>query len=125
MPSGIAVDSAGNVFVANATQSRVRKIEPNGSVSTVAGTGEEGYSGDGNLATKAMLDEPRGIAVDEAGNLYVADAMWDVIRKRTEVSRRIARWRLDLDNRRAEVREEPRAERGRDRLGVLDDRDIF
>lgn len=80
-PSGITVDAAGNVYVADPAHHRVRKIAPNGSVSTVAGTGEEGYSGDGKLATEAMLDEPRGIAVDEAGNLYVADEMRDVIRK--------------------------------------------
>lgn len=80
-PSGVTVDSAGNVFVADPAHHRVRKIAPNGSVSMVAGTGEDGYSGDGGLATEAKLGEPRGLAVDAAGNLYVADWMWNVIRK--------------------------------------------
>lgn len=80
-PSGVAVDAAGNVYVADAAHHRVRKIEPTGLVSTVAGTGEDGYSGDGGLATQAELSQPSGIAVDGDGNLYVADWMWNVIRK--------------------------------------------
>ncbi len=80
-PSGIAVDETGNVYVADPAHHRVRKVAPDGSVSTVAGTGDAGYSGDGKLATEAKLDEPRGIAVDEARNLYVADEFSNVIRK--------------------------------------------
>lgn len=80
-PSGVAVDAAGNVYVADAAHHRVRKIEPTGFVSTVAGTSEDGYSGDGGPATRAKLSQPSGIAVDGSGNLYVADWMWNVIRK--------------------------------------------
>ena len=80
-PSGVAVDATGNVYVADPAHHRVRKIAPSGSVSTVAGTGEEGYCGDGDLATEAKLGEPRGIAVDAARNLYVADNTWNVILK--------------------------------------------
>ena len=80
-PSGVAVDAAGNIYVADAAHHRVRKIEPSGFVSTVAGTGEDGYSGDGGLATEAEFSQPSGVAVDKSGNLYVADWMWDVIRK--------------------------------------------
>lgn len=80
-PSGVAVDVAGNIYVADPAHHRVRKIAPNGSVSTVAGTGEEGYSEDGKLATETKLSEPRGVAVDEAQNLYISDEMSDVILK--------------------------------------------
>ena len=80
-PSGVAVDAAGNIYVADAAHHGVRKIEPSGFVSTVAGTGEDGYSGDGGSAPEAEFSQPSGVAVDQDGNLYVADWMWDVIRK--------------------------------------------
>ena len=72
-PSGLAVDSAGNVYVADRGNHRVRRIDPSGQIETIAGTGHGGYSGDGGPATQARLSEPFGLAVDGLGNVYVAD----------------------------------------------------
>ena len=68
--NGLAVDSAGNLYVSD--QQRIRKINASGVISTFAGTGE-GYSGDGGPATKAGFDAPGALEFDPAGNLYVAD----------------------------------------------------
>lgn len=72
-PEGLAVDQAGNLYVSDALDHRVRKISPSGIVSTVAGTGRPGFRGDGGPATAARLNAPYGLAVDAAGNLYIAD----------------------------------------------------
>jgi len=72
-PEGIAVDPAGNVYVADAAVHRVRKIALDGSIQTVAGTGVAGFAGDGGPATVALLNQPYGLAIDRAGNLYIAD----------------------------------------------------
>ena len=72
-PAGMAVDRAGNLFVAERHGSRVRRIDSDGTISTFAGTGEWGFSGDGGPATEARLAQPSGIAVDTAGNVYVID----------------------------------------------------
>ncbi|MGE0131650.1 MAG: SBBP repeat-containing protein [Blastocatellales bacterium] len=72
-PHSLAVDAAGNVFYSEFQQGAVRKISPNGIVTTVAGSGEIGdSSGDGGPATQARLNGPRGLALDGAGNLYIA-----------------------------------------------------
>ena len=72
-PFGLAVDRAGNVYVADAGQHRVRRVDAStGLITTVAGNGVEGYSGDGGPATSAALKEPRDVAIDAAGDLYVA-----------------------------------------------------
>ncbi len=71
-PRGVAVDAQGNVYVANESAHRVRKVS-GGIISTVAGTGVAGYSGDGGQATSAQLSGPVGVAVDGQGNLYIAD----------------------------------------------------
>ena len=66
-------DAAGNVYIADSTNQRIRKIDTSGIINTVAGTGTQGYSGDGGPATSAKLALPQGLAVDSAGNLYFAD----------------------------------------------------
>lgn len=72
-PEGIAIDSAGNIYVAEAANSRVRKIATDGSIQTFAGTGVAGFSGDGGPATAAQLNQPYGLAIDSSGALYIAD----------------------------------------------------
>lgn len=69
---GVAMDAHGYIYIADSRNQRVRKIA-NGTIATVAGTGVEGFSGDGSLAISAQLDSPRDVAVDTAGNLYIAD----------------------------------------------------
>ncbi len=120
-PQGLAVDPSGNLYIADTTNSRVRKVSPSGvittvategdgvswvtvdatgnlyisggnfvfrvdtsgNITTIAGTGNPGYSGDGGPATAAMLYGPQGLRVDATGNVYVADQLNDRIRKIT------------------------------------------
>jgi serine/threonine protein kinase, bacterial len=70
---GIAVDPNGNIYISHRSQNRVRKIDKNGIVSTIAGNGHAKFSGDGGLAKNASLNFPAGLAFDSTGNLYVAD----------------------------------------------------
>ena len=72
-PAGVAVDSSGNVYVADTGNHRIRRIDPDGTITTFAGTGVEGYGGDGGPAVDARLDSPVDVAVDASGNVYVAD----------------------------------------------------
>ena len=72
-PRGLAFDGDGNVFVAEAGGHRVRRVSPTGIIATWAGNGQPGYAGDGGAAQSARLAGPRGVAVDAAGVLYVAD----------------------------------------------------
>jgi hypothetical protein len=72
--SGVAVDSGGNIYVADAEAHRVGEVGRDGNISTVAGTGEPGFSGDGLPAARAQLRRPWGVAVDAAGILYIADS---------------------------------------------------
>ncbi len=78
-PQGVAVDSHGNLYIA--TTARIRMVATDGTISTVAGNGNGGYSGDGGPALSAGLSYPHGLAVDTAGNIYIADSYNHVIRK--------------------------------------------
>jgi sugar lactone lactonase YvrE len=72
LPSAVAVDSNGNVYIADTNNHRIRKIA-GATITTIAGDGEQFFSGDGAAATAAVLDTPTGVAVDLAGNVYIAD----------------------------------------------------
>lgn len=82
-PKGIAFDSAGNLYIADSGNHRIRKVTPDGVITTLAGNGIVGALGDGGLAINAQLNEPRGVAVDTAGNVYIADTGNHKIRKVT------------------------------------------
>lgn len=79
-PTGVAVDTSGNLPIADFGNHRIRKVDTSGTITTVAGNGGSGHEGDGGLAVKASFDYPEAIAVDAAGNLYVTD--WDGYRLR-------------------------------------------
>jgi len=73
-PRFLVVAADGSLIVADTDNYRVRRVDPSGIITTIAGTGDRGYSGDGGPATAARLDDPRGLAYDAAGNLYVSNA---------------------------------------------------
>ena len=72
-PVSVAVSDDGTIFVSDNGNQRIRRVDTSGTISTYAGTGESGFSGDGGPATNARLDNPAGVNVDGAGNLYIAD----------------------------------------------------
>jgi len=81
-PMAVAVDSAGNLFIADSQNHRIRRVDAaSGRITTVAGTGERGYAGDGAAATEALLSYPLGVAVDGSGNLFIADTQNARIRR--------------------------------------------
>lgn len=82
-PYDAAFDAAGNIYIADYTNHRIRKINTSGVISTIAGTGTSGYSGDGGDATAARLNSPIGLTVDAAGNVYIADYGNQRVRKVT------------------------------------------
>jgi hypothetical protein len=83
LPNRVAVDGAGNLYIADFGNNVVRKVDANGIITTVAGNNSlgGGYSGDGGAATNATLNNPVSVAVDHAGNLYIADYHNNVVRK--------------------------------------------
>ncbi len=80
-PNGVAVDSSGNIYIADSSNHRIRKVDSSGIISTIAGTGIAGYSGDNGAATDAQLYNPNGIVVDSTNNIYTADTYNHAIRK--------------------------------------------
>jgi trimeric autotransporter adhesin len=82
-PRGIAFDAAGDLFVADSGNHAIRRIAIDGTITTVAGSGNRGFSGDGGQASLARLNTPTAVAVDSAGNLYIADTLNHRIRKVT------------------------------------------
>ncbi len=82
-PWGVAVDDTGNLYIADTDNNRVREVAANGIISTLAGTGIAGSNGDNGPAAAAQLNSPRGLALDSAGNLYIAEALGNRIRKIT------------------------------------------
>jgi sugar lactone lactonase YvrE len=80
-PKGVAVDSAGEIFIGDTGNSVIRKVDTNGVITTFAGMGTAGYSGDTGLAVNAQLSLPAGLAFDASGALYIADAANHVVRK--------------------------------------------
>ena len=74
LPSAVAFDGAGNLYFAESGGHVVRRLAVDGTVSVVAGTGVQGFAGDGGAGTAALLDTPSALAVDAAGNLYIADS---------------------------------------------------
>ena len=80
-PYGVAVDGQGSVYIADHLNQRVRMVSPGGTITTIAGTGRAGFSGDGGLATSASLSRPHGVAVDGQGNVYIADIVRQPRRK--------------------------------------------
>lgn len=71
--NGIAVDAAGNIYASDRTNHQIVRISTAGTLTIIAGNGLRGYSGDGGQAANASLNSPKGLALDAAGNLYIAD----------------------------------------------------
>ena len=80
-PQGIALDGSGNLYIADTGNHRIRKVDGAGVISTIAGNGSAGFSGDGAPATAGQLNRPAGVSLDGAGNLYIADSLNQRVRK--------------------------------------------
>jgi len=80
-PQGVLFDAAGNLYIADSDNNVIRKVSTSGIITTIAGTGTAGYSGNGGQAINAEFTTPRCLAFDAVGNMYVADAFNYVIRK--------------------------------------------
>ena len=87
LPTAVAVDAAGNLFLSDSNNNRIRRVDAvSNAISTVAGDGIPGFSGDGGRATQASISAPAGLVIDGAGNIYFADASNSVIRRIDAVS---------------------------------------
>jgi len=80
-PVALATDDTGNLYIADSFNSRIRMVSPSGIITTIAGNGGSGYSGDGGLATNARFGQLSGLAIDSRGNLYAADEYYNAIRR--------------------------------------------
>ncbi len=80
-PNGLAVDAAGNVYIADVLNNRIRKVDSSGTITTVAGNGHFGFAGEGVAGPNAQLSNPQYIALDSAGNLFIADTLSFRVRK--------------------------------------------
>src|SRR5262249_19006258 len=80
-PFGVAMDQSGTLFIADRDNQRIRKVTPDGVITTVAGNGTAGFNGDGGPAISAQLNSPWAVAVDTAGNLFITDNGNNRIRK--------------------------------------------
>ena len=80
-PTAVALDAAGNLYIADTNNRRIRKVTPAGTISTIAGNGNYGYSGDGGLAINAAMGYPYGVAADQSNNVYLTDSSFEVVRK--------------------------------------------
>jgi uncharacterized protein (TIGR03437 family) len=80
-PTSVALDGAGNLYICDQFNQRIRKVDTTGIITTIAGTGAQGYSGDGGLATNATLNYPGGMAIDSSGNIFFSDDSNFVVRE--------------------------------------------
>src|SRR5919202_4319108 len=80
-PACVAVDDNNTLYIADRNNHRIRKVSSSGIITTVAGTGDGGYAGDGGQGISAQLNSPTGVTVDGSGNLYIADTRNHRIRK--------------------------------------------
>ena len=80
-PRGVTVGPDGSIYIADTWNNRIRRVDPNGTIGTVAGSGREGFSGDGRSATSASLRNPEDVAVAPDGSLYIADRLNNRVRK--------------------------------------------
>jgi sugar lactone lactonase YvrE len=88
-PAGVALGADGSMYISDSGNERIRKVSPDGTITTIAGTGEQGYTGDGEAATLARFRFLKGIDVDADGNVYVCDSGNSVIRKITAADGKI------------------------------------
>ena len=82
-PTGVVIDKNGNLFIADQTENRIRKVSATGIITTIAGNGTAGSAGDGGPAAAATFNSPMGLAIDSSGSLYIADTSNERIRKIT------------------------------------------
>ena len=80
-PCDVVVDASGNIIFSDYNNNRIRKINTSGIITTIAGTGTYGFAGDGGPATAAQFKNPYGLALDDSGNLYIADCFNERVRK--------------------------------------------